>query len=128
MDSQSDIHIGFDGIYDEDFKNGVLEALELLPENFLKQLNNVSIVVEENQPREMGGFVLGLYRGVPQPYKGPHYSFIMPDKISLYKRNIMKIALQRNIEIKKIIAEVLYHEIGHYFGLSEDELDLFRSF
>ncbi len=128
MDSASDIHIGFSDNYDEDFKNGVLDALELLPENFRQQLNNVSIVIEDDQPRNMAGFVLGLYRGVPKPYKGPHYSFIMPDKISLYKHNILRIAHDRNLELKKVIADVLYHEIGHYFGLSEDELDLFRTF
>lgn len=123
-----DVHIGFNDSYDEDFKNGVLDALELLPENFLQQLSNVSIVIEDDQPGNMAGFVLGLYRGVPRPYKGPHYSFMMPDKISLFKHNILQIAKERNLELTKVIADVLYHEIGHYFGLSEDELDLFRTF
>jgi predicted Zn-dependent protease with MMP-like domain len=114
--------------HDELFEKEVLEALELLPESFAKQLKNVEIVVEETQPDHIQSLLLGLYHGVPSPYKGIHYSFVLPDKISLYKRNIIHIANQRQIPLKQVIAEVLYHEIGHYFGLSESELDHFRSF
>lgn len=128
MNNKADFHLSFDNEPDEEFEKDVLEALALLPENFQQQLHNLNIAIEDQQPPGMDSFVLGLYHGVPQPYKGPHYTFILPDKISLYKNNIRYISQIRQIALKQVIAEVLYHEIGHYFGLSEDELDHFRSF
>ncbi len=120
--------IVFENQRDEEFERHIVEALDLLPENFLKQLNNVSIVVEDKQRTMTNSFLLGLYHGIPQPLKGPYYSFVLPDKITLYKENIENVSRERDIPLKQIIAEVLFHEIGHYFGLSESELDLFRTF
>lgn len=128
MNDKPETQISFDQNYDEAFEKGILEALTLLPEQFQQQLQNLSIVIEDHQPPGMDSFLLGLYHGVPQPYKGPHYTFILPDKISLYKHNIYHLSEMRQIPLNRVIAEVLYHEIGHYFGLSEEELDHFRSF
>lgn len=128
MKNKPEAQISFDQSYDEAFEKGVIDALTLLPEHFQQQLQNLSIVIEDHQPPGMDSLLLGLYHGVPQPYKGPNYTFILPDKISLYKNNIYHISEMRQIPLNQVIAEVLYHEIGHYFGLSEDELDHFRSF
>jgi predicted Zn-dependent protease with MMP-like domain len=106
------------------------EAIAELPEKFKEELKNVTIVLEDEpdlHPTDHS-MLLGLYQGIPNPLKGPHYTFTMPDKISLYRNNILSIARMRNLSIPQVIAEVLYHEIGHLMGMSEAELDPFKSF
>lgn len=103
------------------------EAILRLPDHFRNELNNVSIVLEE-EPKGINAdhsMLLGLYQGIPNPLKGPYYTFTMPDKITLYKLNILSIANWRNIPIPDVIEEVLYHEIGHLLGMNEDELRKF---
>lgn len=112
------------------FDQWIEEAVTKLPEQFKVELKNVSIVVEDEpgQRQVDNSMLLGLYQGVPNPYKGPHYTFTMPDKISLYRNNILAIANYQSRSIPEIIAEVLYHEIGHLLGMSEAELDPYKSF
>lgn len=105
------------------------EAISSLPEIFKDHLKNVSIFVMDypnNNPN--GGLLLGLYEGVPNTLKNSlGYSFILPDRITLFKQNIEKIAQLKNIPISEVIREVLYHEIGHHLGFSEKELSEFKS-
>lgn len=105
------------------FKKLVLEALENLPLRFREKLENVEIVVEENMPRGLikEGTLLGLYRGIPLKKRGIWYNAALPDKITLYKNTIEGIC-KNETEIKRRIKDVLYHEIGHHFGLSEEQL------
>lgn len=112
------------------FDNWIEEAIQDLPEAFKNELKNVSIVLEEEPMlyQQEDSMLLGLYQGVPNPYKGPHYTFTMPDKISLYRKNILAIADFYHRTVPEIITEVLYHEIGHLLGMSETELDPFKSF
>lgn len=112
------------------FDAWVEEAITQLPEAFRVELKNVSIMVEEEPslPNQENSMLLGLYQGVPNPYKGPHYTFITPDKIYLYRKNILAIAKFYDRSIPNVISEVLYHEIGHLLGMSEAELDPYKSF
>jgi predicted Zn-dependent protease with MMP-like domain len=112
------------------FDSWIEEAISQLPDKFKEELKNVSIVLEDEptQYQQENSMLLGLYQGIPNPYKGPHYTFTMPDKISLYRNNILAIANYRSRSIPEIIAEVLYHEIGHLLGMSEAELDPYKSF
>jgi len=107
----------------EKFKKLISEALTELPEQFKNKLQNVDIVIEENIPKNLarGNILLGLYRGIPLKKRSVWHSFTLPDKITIYKNNIERICRSDN-EIKRKIAEVVYHEIGHHFGLSEKEL------
>ena len=67
--------------------------------------------------------LLGLYQGVPLTARGSWYGTmpVVPDKISLYQKNI-EAQCSTEEEIEDKIYEVLLHEIGHYFGMSEDEI------
>lgn len=109
----------------KDFQEYVEEAISSLPPKFKKELKNVAIFVKDYPEKEVpyGSLLLGLYEGVPNPFKESiGYSFTLPDKITLFAENIKLVAKARNIKINEIIREVLYHEIAHHFGFSEEDL------
>jgi predicted Zn-dependent protease with MMP-like domain len=106
------------------FQQLILEALDKLPEQFKNKLQNVDIVIEDDMPKDLArraNLLLGLYRGIPLKKRSVWHSSTLPDKITIYKNSIEKIC-RSNAEIKRKIAEVVYHEIGHHFGLSEEQL------
>jgi predicted Zn-dependent protease with MMP-like domain len=112
---------------EDEFRQVVTEAIESLPDEFKSKLDNVDVVVEDIPPREVlkkyprRGLVLGLYQGVPPKFRTSRYGLVMPDKISLYKRNIEAVCSTR-MQVYKRIRKTLLHEIGHHFSLSDREL------
>ena len=104
------------------FDQLVEQALERLPEAFRKKLTNVAIIVEDLPPRGTGrdGLLLGLFHGVPLTEKSTFYA-TPPDRVYLYQKNIEAVC-SSDEEIRREIRDTLLHELGHYFGLSEDEL------
>ncbi|HVP57106.1 MAG TPA: metallopeptidase family protein, partial [bacterium] len=68
-----------------------------------------------------GRILLGLYQGVPQKRRTTQYGLVLPDKISLYKKNIEMICRSRE-ETYAQIRKTLLHEIGHHFSLSDKDL------
>jgi len=113
----------------EEFERIVLKLIDELPERFRKDMENISIVLEERPSldllREVGvrsGKLLGIYQGVPLTKRGLGYNGVLPDRIILFMREIEEEAKMENIPLVEKIKNVLYHEIGHYFGLSEEEL------
>lgn len=112
-----------------EFRKLVARAVELLPPRFLARLENVDVVVEDEPTDEdlelagvePGGTLLGLYHGIPQSERGSWYGNMLPDRIVIYQRPIEAVARNRR-EIQKEIRITLMHEIGHHFGLGEDEL------
>jgi predicted Zn-dependent protease with MMP-like domain len=113
----------------EKFEKLVEEALEKIPKKFKKLLENLAVIVEDNPTREVYdktgaspySTILGTYRGVPYKHRGPYYGNIPPDMIVIYQKPIESICFSEE-EIKQKIREVVFHEIGHYFGLSEKDL------
>jgi len=115
-------------VEEEKFRKLVGEALDLLPLEFAEKLNNVSVVVEDfpteaqrkklNLPSNV--LLFGLYEGVPQIKRG-YYSGVLPDKITIFKNSIEAVASTEE-EIKNQVRSTVMHEIGHHFGLSEEEL------
>ncbi len=107
------------------FRELVAEALDGFPEEFRQQMENVEVVVE-NRPslelqRNFGGLLLGLYHGVPLTRRSVMASH-MPDLISLYKDNIAKLCSTED-EIREQVYRTVVHEVGHHFGLSEQQLE-----
>ncbi len=98
------------------------QALERLPEAFRRKLSNVAIIVEDRPPGETESDVLllGLFHGVPLTEKSPIQP-TPPDRIYLYQENIEAVC-STDEEIRRQIRATLLHELGHYFGLSENEL------
>jgi len=115
----------------EVFEQIVERAFDKLPQNFKEALENVGIQVEDypddeiikkmNLPSRYN--LLGLYQGIPLNKRGSWYgmSGVVPDKISLYQKNIEAVC-RSDDQIEQKIVEVLIHEIGHYFGLDENEI------
>jgi len=109
------------------FEQYIQEAILEVPERLRKKIENVAFVVEdEARParlRERGinirGILLGLYQGVPLPRRSGNYSAVLPDKITIFKSSIEALAGQDEDNIRKLIHEVVHHEIAHYFGMSE---------
>ena len=109
-----------------EFERLVEEARASLPRTFRKRIENVVFMVEESPPRRRssrasGGLLLGLYHGVPLKDRGSYYGNVPPDVIIIYQEPIERISSSED-EIKERIKEVVLHEIGHYFGLSEKDL------
>jgi predicted Zn-dependent protease with MMP-like domain len=102
----------------EELEKIVYQKLQKLPEEFKKKLENIEFFVEEgDSPR-----LLGLYKGVPFPQrKTVAYNLIPPDKIIIFKKPLEEMC-HSNEQLKKKVEEILYHEIGHYFGFSEEDL------
>ena len=103
----------------EQFRRLVLRAVKKLPKIFRSKMENVEIVIEDEPVPQKT--LLGLYQGVPLKSRGSWYGNVLPDKITLFQRNI-EWQCRNETEIEELVNEVLIHEIGHYFGFDEDEL------
>ena len=88
-------------------------------------MENITIEVEPEQIifDKDQHLILGLYTGVPLPQRGPAYRNVPPDKIVIYQRAFDNYPPEK---FPSLIANVLQHEIGHYFGMSEDELAKYK--
>ena len=113
-----------------DFQEVLRQALDDLPEPFRQALENVAIVVEEWPPGwlldELGvppeETLYGFYHGVPLPERSVSLSGNLPDKISIYRGPLQE-DFPRTAELRRQIRMTLLHEIGHYFGMDEEELE-----
>jgi len=111
------------------FQRLVVLAVQDLPEEFRRRLENVEILVENWPPggREKrrrareGSSLLGLYHGYPLKERGFWYGNVLPDRIVIYQGPIER-SCQDEREIGRLVKEVVLHEVGHYFGLEEEEL------
>lgn len=114
----------------EQFKHLVQEAIDSIPRRFAEAVQNVAIVIEDRPTAdllaemEMGedDVLLGLYQGTPLPEREWAHGNALPDRITLYQREIEDDCEHDEDEIVVAIGETLIHELGHYFGLSEDEI------
>jgi predicted Zn-dependent protease with MMP-like domain len=110
----------------EDFERLVVAALDTLPESFASHLENVEITVEDEasaeQLRRLGhGALLGLYEGVPQTQRGNNYSWVLPDKITIFRVPIVRMSRTAE-EVAEHVRHTVVHEIAHHFGISDDRL------
>ncbi|MBN1956376.1 MAG: metallopeptidase family protein [Anaerolineae bacterium] len=111
------------------FEQFVAEALDALPEQFQQALENVDVVVEDwpdaETLRRVGlrhrSQLLGLYHGIPLTQRNQGYNLVLPDKISIYRQPIM-MRCRNWEEVLAMVHRVLRHEVGHYFGLSDERL------
>lgn len=108
------------------FEKLVQEAILILPKHILGKMDNIGIVIEKNpspeQLKKLGtrlkGSLLGLYEGIPQTTWGRGFGGNLPDKITIFQEPIENFA-QSEDEVKKLVQNVVWHEIAHHFGYSE---------
>ena len=112
----------------EHFAKVVEEALDSLPQEFRSHIRNVAVLVEDmppNQPSPRAGqqrqLLLGLFHGVPSTKKSVFDLPTGPDYIVLYQKNIEAVC-SSEAEVRKQIRLTVIHELGHYFGLDEEQL------
>lgn len=114
---------------DAEFDQLISKAMDELPQEYIKGLDNVAIVYADNPDvhqlakshLHQGSLLLGLYEGIPLTKRGAGYTFVLPDKITLFKYPIL--AVVRNAEeLFEQIKRTLWHEIAHYYGLDHDRI------
>lgn len=106
------------------------EALASIPARFRDAIVNVAIVVEDHpNPDQLAEVdattdetLLGLYEGTPLPERGWAHGNTLPDKVTLFQGPIED-ASEDDDDVVVAIGETLIHELGHYFGLSEEEIE-----
>jgi predicted Zn-dependent protease with MMP-like domain len=112
------------------FTQLVEDALREIPKRFRNEMRNVAVVVEDEPAphllaeMEIGpdDTLFGLYQGTPLPERGWSYGNSLPDRISIYQGPIEDACVDDE-EIRDCIAETVIHEFGHYFGMSEEQIE-----
>ncbi len=102
------------------FEEYAQDALDSLPSDLRAQMSNVEIVVEEEPPP--GQRLLGLYQGVPLTRRGSHYGAVLPDKITIYRRPLVRLYGHDPETLKREVRRVVLHEVAHHFGISDERL------
>src|SRR5688572_32950933 len=113
-----------------EFERLVAEAVTLIPARFRREMKNLAVVVEDEPSAELlaemevepPDSLYGLYQGTPLTERTWGYGNTLPDRISLYQGPIED-ASENEDDLVVCIGETLIHELGHYFGLSEEEIE-----
>jgi predicted Zn-dependent protease with MMP-like domain len=98
----------------------VSEALDLIPPELSKLMDNVAVFVEEESPAD-GPELLGLYEGIPLTERGDWYAGVLPDRISIYMNPILRISETYDHVVDEVATTVI-HEVAHHFGIDDDHL------
>jgi len=115
----------------KEIKKDAVRLLERLPEEFRSRLHNVEIVVEKkpkkSQLKGMGldpqqDTLYGLYEGTPLPERSALEPPLLPDKITIFSEPLLR-DFPNPRELRKQIRLTLLHEIAHYFGMDEEEIE-----
>lgn len=115
---------------DQAFDVLITRAMDELPQEYIKGLNNVAIVMadepDDSQRRRMKldghHLLLGLYEGVPLTQRGSGWSGMLPDKITLFKNQIV-LSVSREEDLFDQVKRTLWHEMAHYYGLDHGQMD-----
>jgi predicted Zn-dependent protease with MMP-like domain len=108
----------------EPFVKVVEEALNSLPEEFRSRMRNVAVLVEDLPPNQRSHpkrLLLGVFHGIPTTKKSVFDIPTGPDHIVLYQKNIEAIC-SSEAEVRDQIRLTVIHELGHYFGMDENQL------
>ncbi len=114
---------------DEQFDALITRAMDELPQEYITGLDNVAIIMADDPSPEQkvkmklreNTVLLGLYEGIPLVQRGAGYTFVLPDKITLFKHSILQV-VRTEEELFEQIKRTLWHEIAHYYGLSHDQM------
>lgn len=118
-------------ISDSQFDALISQAMDELPQEYIKGLDNVAIVYADSPDQYQsekaglreGSILLGLYEGIPLTKRGAGYTFVLPDKITLFKHSILMVSRDEKSFFEQI-KRTLWHEIAHYYGLDHDRIDM----
>jgi predicted Zn-dependent protease with MMP-like domain len=114
----------------ERFVRLVEQVLDSLPAHFRERIHNLAVLVEDRPPNSVTrkragngrrGLVLGVFQGVPATQKSVFTLSHGPDRIVLYQKNIEAVG-SSDAEIRHEVRQTVLHELGHYFGMDEEQL------
>ena len=108
------------------FERLVAQALDGLPPAFAERLKNIAVLVEDRPSpevaRDLGDDILGLYHGLNEMEQSPIAPYDLPEIIIIYQKNIEAVCSSDH-EIIDEVRKTVLHEVGHHFGLSDDEME-----
>jgi len=102
------------------FEDLVAQALDEIPQELARLVDNVVFVVEDRAPAG-GPDLLGLYEGVPLTERGSWYAGVLPDRITIYRIPILSMCETPDDVVDEVHITVV-HEIAHHFGIDDDLL------
>jgi len=116
-------------VSEAEFAQLVAEALDTLPEDIARYLDNVDVVVQWwPTPQQMnragigaGYLLLGLYEGVPLTRRGANYGLVPPDKITIFQGPLERVSTSRE-DLQARVRHTVIHELAHHFGISDERL------
>mgnify|MGYP005612621849 CR=1 FL=1 len=117
-------------ISDTEFDALITKAMDELPQEYIKGLDNVAILFADEPDeyqREKShlhehSILLGLYEGIPLTKRGTNYTFVLPDKVTLFKLPILSVVSTPE-QLFEQIKRTLWHEIAHFYGLEHSDID-----
>jgi predicted Zn-dependent protease with MMP-like domain len=116
---------------DKEIKKLAAEIIAELPEEFRSRVENLEIVVEKRPTKSLlrsldldpeDDTLFGLYQGVPLPERSATNPPILPDKITLFSEPLIECFPDPD-EFRHELKLTIIHELAHYFGMDEDEID-----
>lgn len=116
-------------VSDEQFDEFISEAMDELPDQYIKRLDNVLITYEDEPSDEQRNklklrcdqTLFGLYEGIPLTKRNAAYNLVLPDKITLFKLPLFYSSADID-DFKRKIKHTLWHEVAHYYGLGHDRI------
>ncbi len=106
----------------EDFETAVSEALDRVPAELSRLIDNVVVLVEDEPPAD-DPELLGLYEGVPLTERDGWWAAgSLPDRITVFRNPTLRLCEHRDDVVEEVAVTVV-HEIAHYFGIDDDRLD-----
>lgn len=105
----------------ERFEELVDAALGAIPEELLAQVENLAVLIAEEPEPELGD-VLGYYSGIPLSQRTSQYSGALPDRIMIFRGPLCR-WVDTEAELAEQVRITVWHEIAHYFGIDDADLD-----
>ena len=103
----------------ERFEELVSDALDTIPQELARLVDNCVVLVEDDPPP--GPTLLGVYVGTPLTARGPGYTMVTPDRITIFRNPILRLCATDEQVLEQVRITVV-HEIAHHFGISDDRL------
>ncbi|MYS60269.1 MULTISPECIES: metallopeptidase family protein [Streptomycetaceae] len=104
----------------EEFEELVGDALDLIPAELTRIMDNVAVFVED-EPDPATPELLGLYEGIPLTERGEWYAGVLPDRITVYAGPTLRLCRNRDEAVHEVATTVV-HEVAHHFGIEDHRL------
>lgn len=116
-------------VTDEAFDRIITEVMDELPQDYIKNLQNVAILYEDEPTPEQrhklqlrcNQTLFGLYEGIPRTRRDAGYNLVLPDKITIFKNPLLAASIDM-AHFKALVKHTLWHEIAHHYGLDHQRI------